>query len=318
LPIVGTSAFASASDVFDLVRGLVNDRDVPLILTIPQTGAVRAGNIVTITTNQPHGLQVNSIVQIGFVSDPSFNGTQTVFSVPSSTVFTYQQAGANTTSGNGTVSDIVQGDWAIDAVLLPFANKAYRKVQRRLNQGGSKTMTNDIVIEPPLPAGATQLSDSSFPQLPPDFLAPRQLFERIAGQPYFGPQMRQLDALPSRPQGALNFEFSWFDETLNFVGALNATELRLRYFSGFPRLSDGTSQILIRDAEDCVADYTAYLASESRNRGSGQGFLLMFEQDMQELKNAQVHARQYRPGRRRPNNSRRGWGSGCNWGGNTV
>lgn len=298
--------------MFDLVRGLVNDRDVPLILTIPQTGAVRAGNIVTITTNQPHGLQINSIVQVGFVSDPTFSGTQTVFSVPSPTTFTYQQSGANTTSGNGTVSVIVEGDWAIDAVLLPFANKAYRKVQMRLSQGGSKTMTNDIVIEPPFPAGATQLSDSSNPQLPPDFLAPRQLFERIAGQPYFGPPMGQVDALPSRPQGALNFIFSWFDETLNFIGALNATEIRLRYFSGFPRLSDGTSQILIRDGVDAVASYTAYLASESRLRGSGTGFLGMFNEDMSELKNTQVHARQYKPGRRRPNNSRRGCGRGWN------
>lgn len=318
MPGVSTSAFASASDVFSLVRSLLNDADIPSNIPITQTGAVRSGNVVTITTSQAHGLQIGNIVQIGFVSDSSFNGTQTVVTVPTSTTFTYQQTGANATSGNGTVSILIQGDWATDAVLLPFANKAYRKVQMRLSQGGSKTMTNDIVLSPSMVAGQTQLSDTSTPQLPPDFLAPRQLFERIAGQTYFSPPMTQVDALPSRPQWAYNGVFSWFDETLNFVGALNAIDIRLRYFSGFPRLSDGSSQILIRDGIDAVASYTAFLAANSRNPGQGQIFLGMFNEDMQELKNAQVHARQYKVGRRRPNNSRRNWGTGCNWGGNTV
>lgn len=312
MPGVGTSAFASASDVFSLVRSLVNDADIPS--NIPILTAVRAGNLVTITTNQPHGLQIGNIVQIGFVSDSSFNGTQTVSTVPSATTFTYAQTAANASSANGTVSILIQGDWATDAVLMNYINKAYRKVQMRLNMGGSKTMTNDVILTPSFPAGTTQLSDTSNPQLPPDFLAPRELYERIAGQPYFGPRMGQVDALPNRPQGALNFVFSWFNETLNFVGALNDTDIRLRYFAGFPRISDGTSQILIRDGIDAVASHTALLASSARNGPAAAAYFgAMFEQDMQELKNAQVHARQYKVGRRRPNNSRRscggGWGS---------
>jgi hypothetical protein len=274
---------------------------------------VRAGNLVTITTNQPHGLQIGNIVQIGFVSDSSFNGTQTVSVVPSATTFQYAQTAANASSANGTVSILIQGDWATDAVLLPYANKAYRKVQMRLSQGGSKTMTNDIILTPSFPAGATQLSDTSNPQLPADFLAPREVFERIAGQPYFGRPMRPVDALPSGPQQALNGVYSWFNETLNFVGALNALDIRLRYFSGFPRITDGTSQILIRDGIDAMASYTALLASSARNGPAVAAyFAQIFEQDMQELKNTQAHSRQYLPGRRRPNNSRRGCGGG--WG----
>lgn len=274
---------------------------------------MRSANLVTITTNQPHGLQIGSIVQIGFVSDSTFNGTQQVSVVPSATTFQYAQTGINGSSVNGTVSILIQGDWATDAVLLPYANKAYRKVQMRLSQGGSKTMTNDVILTPSLPAGATQLSDTSNPQLPPDFLAPREVFERIAGQQYFGRPMGPVNALPSGPQGALNGVFSWFNETLNFMGALNATDIRLRYFSGFPRISDGTSQILIRDGIDAVASHTAMLASGARNGPAAAAYFeAMFEKDMQELKNAQVHARQYQVGRRRPNNSRRGCGGG--WG----
>lgn len=308
MPGVSTSAYSNLSEAFSLSRSLLNDADIPTIVTITQTGAVRSGNIVTITTSLPHNLQVGDIVQIGSVSDSSFNGSQTVLSVPTSITFTYQQAGANTSSGNGTVSLLIQGDWATDAVLLPFANKAYRKVQNRLREGGSKTTTNDVILTPAMAIGQTQLSDSSTPQLPPDFLAPREVFERIAGQPYFGKPMEPVNALPSGPPAAFNGVFSWFDDTLNFVGALNALDIRLRYFSGFPVLSDGTSQIAIRGAVDAVASYTAYLAAESRNRGSGMGFKAMFEEDMKELKNSQVHAQQYLVGRRRPNNSRRGWG----------
>ena len=313
MPGVGTSAYSNLSEAFSLVRSLLNDADIPSILTITQAGAVRAGNIVTITTNLPHGLQIGAIVQVASVSDASFNGSQTVFSVPSSTTFTYQQTGGAASSGNGTVSVLIQGDWATDAVLLPLANKAYRQVQNRLLQAGSKTATNDVILSPAMAIGQQQLSDTSSPQLPPDFLAPRELFERISGQTYFSGPMWQVDALPSRPQTALNGCFSWYNDCINFVGALNSLDVRLRYFCGFPRLSDATSQIAIRGAVDPVASYTAMLAANSRNAGSGAQFAAMFEQDMSQLLNMQVHARQYKVGRRRPNNSRRsGWG---NWGG---
>lgn len=276
---------------------------------------MRAGNIVTITTSLAHGLQIGSIVQVASVSDSSFNGSQTVFTVPSATTFTYQQAGSNVTSGNGTVSILIQGDWATNAVLLPLANKAYRQVQNRLMQAGSKTATNDVILSPAMAAGQMQLSDSSLPQLPPDFLAPREVFERIAGQPYFGNPMRPVDALPNGPQAAFNGAFSWYNDCINFVGALNSLDIRLRYFCGFPALADGNSQIAIRGGLDPVASYTAMLAGNSRNPGSGAQFEAMFERDMAMLLNMQAHARQYKVGRRRPNNSRRGCGG---YGGNTV
>src|SRR5712692_8114401 len=67
-------------------------------------GAVRAANVVTITTTSPHGLGTGQSVTIAGVSDSSFNGTFTIASVPSTTTFTYAQTGSNATSGGGTVS----------------------------------------------------------------------------------------------------------------------------------------------------------------------------------------------------------------------
>jgi|GEM_PF-600852 len=68
-------------------------------------GAVRtSSNVVTITTTAAHGFAVGQTVTIAGVSDSSFNGTFTIASVPSSTMFTYVQTGSASTSGGGTVT----------------------------------------------------------------------------------------------------------------------------------------------------------------------------------------------------------------------
>src|SRR5712691_6740627 len=69
-------------------------------------GAVRASNIVTITTTSPHGLTQGQTVVISGVTDTSFNGTFIIASVPSTTTFTYSQPGADATSGNGSVFNV--------------------------------------------------------------------------------------------------------------------------------------------------------------------------------------------------------------------
>jgi len=305
VPVLGTSAFAAAGDVFLLVRSLLNDADVPTVSSITPTGVTRAGNFVTVTTLLPHLLTVGNIVQVGSVSDTSFNGTQTVFSVPSSTTFTYNQSGANASSGNGTVSLLIQGDVWNDAVLIPLANKAYRKVQRRLAEAGSKSTTEEAIIS--IPALATSLTDTTNPQLPADFLAPRELFERITGSGSQFAPMAPVDVLPSYTTAPpFNRIFAWFNEGISFIGATNALDVRLRYMNGLTPLSDASSQILIRGGIDAVASETAYFAALSRGSPSATMFSAQFEEDIKELLNLQAHARQYLVGRRRPNNARRG------------
>ncbi len=67
-------------------------------------GAVRAANVVTITTTSAHGLSASQVVTISGVSDTSFNGTFAIATVPSSTTFTYAQTAADATSGGGSVT----------------------------------------------------------------------------------------------------------------------------------------------------------------------------------------------------------------------
>lgn len=312
MPVLGSTSFPSGSEVFQLVRSMVNDADIPATVTIPPTGAVRSAGIATITTNSAHNLQIHDIVQVASVTDATFSGTQTVQTVPTTTSFTYVNAGANTTSGNGIVSPVVQGDWATDTVLLPLANKAYRKVQTRLQENGSPSMTSEVLITG-FPAGATQLLDTTTPQLPVDFLAPRDLRERISGQLFFGAPMPRVNFLPSTQQTTLNGVYAWYEDGLYFVGATSVTDLDLRYFVAFPDISDGSGFFTIRGSEDPIASYTAFLATQARNPQIAAVFKGQFEEDMKELLNLQAHARQYKVGRRRPNNAGRR-GPGYGWG----
>jgi hypothetical protein len=64
-------------------------------------GAVRASNVVTITTDYPHGYSVGRIVQVSGVlggGGTGFNGGFVVTTVPSTTTFTYAQTGPDATS----------------------------------------------------------------------------------------------------------------------------------------------------------------------------------------------------------------------------
>lgn len=320
MPVNPTTAFDQAEACFQFVRSLLNDADIPSNIPIIATaGAVRSGNLVTITTSAAHGLQQGMFVQVASVSDTSFNGSFQVVGVPTSTTFTYNQTGSNASSGNGVVSILIQGDWATDAVLIPFANAAQRKVQRRLMENGSKTSTNEVIFTN-VPANTVQISDSTTPQLPPDFLAPRELYERITGQ---GPgnigfvPMKSVDVIPNVPQAGYNGVFAWWFDTLNFLGANQATDIRMRYFTNGASLaiSDGSSALASRGIIDPVAYWTAFLAATSRGSTNAGIFGEQFEEAMKELLNVQAHARQYQPARRRPFRGGRsrygyGWGTG--------
>src|SRR5207249_2309394 len=75
-----------------------------IIATVGSSGAVRASNVVTITTTTSHGLAVGDEVEVASVTNTTFNGVFVVATAPSSTTFTYAQTGTDITSGGGTVT----------------------------------------------------------------------------------------------------------------------------------------------------------------------------------------------------------------------
>jgi DNA-binding beta-propeller fold protein YncE len=74
-------------------------------VSIAASGAVRvsATETVTITTTTPITILIGDAVLITGVADNSFNGVQTVTSVPNSTSFTFTQSGPDATSGGGQI-----------------------------------------------------------------------------------------------------------------------------------------------------------------------------------------------------------------------
>lgn len=67
-------------------------------------GAARLSNVVTITTNQPHGFVPGIKATISGVKDSSFNGTFLITSTPTALTFTYAQTAPDASSGSGTAT----------------------------------------------------------------------------------------------------------------------------------------------------------------------------------------------------------------------
>lgn len=141
-------------------------------------GAVRATNVVTITSTAQHGLVAGDTVVIGGVNGgagTSFNGRFTVASAPTTTTFTYSQTGSNATgntaatpsaaafetrskqiikytvgSNHGFLArDLVKisGVSHTNASVLPYLNGQFRI--------SSVTATEIFVVLPVIPSGTT-------------------------------------------------------------------------------------------------------------------------------------------------------------------
>jgi glucose/arabinose dehydrogenase len=89
-------------------------------------GAVRASNLVTFTTTTPHHVRPGEPVIVAGVSDPGFNGTVDVASIPSDTTFTARQEGPDGSSAGGTttskaIGGCITGGTFYDASDFPAA-----------------------------------------------------------------------------------------------------------------------------------------------------------------------------------------------------
>jgi hypothetical protein len=87
----------NTTDSVDL--GLIAEYGTALASTLTNTVTNKAltSNVATLTTGTAHSLAVGDIVVVGGV-DATFNGTQVVASVPTTTTFTFEKTNANVTS----------------------------------------------------------------------------------------------------------------------------------------------------------------------------------------------------------------------------
>jgi hypothetical protein len=229
----------------------------------------------------------------------------------------YNTAGQITSLVRSLLND-AQGNLFTDAVLLPYVNSAYRKLQRALgNAGGGGFLTDNVtLIVPAVTAPDTSLqvsiTDATPPpnQLPTDLLLPSKLWERPNGSTQDFIEMVDLTqhgGLPSRVQNVILSVWEWRADGIYFLGATQDTQIRLRYLKAYPDLTDATSPVLVRSAQEAIAYAAAALAGWSRGSPLAEKWDDAAGDAIEDLICEAVRREQQSARRRRPFSSRSGY-----------
>src|ERR1700678_2990528 len=171
------------------------------------------------------------------------------------------QAGATGTPGEG---QILTDNPTISPFTQPFLNSSIREVYRELRNVGDPVLIKDNVILTNLPiinspanglgqedpAVQTILTREGYfdgvqlwPNLvlPDDMLYPTQLWERTTGT---NDVFHRMDApsggLESAMQGPYLKQWEWRNNNLNFRGATQNVDIRLRYYCSLPQFFSST------------------------------------------------------------------------------
>lgn len=229
----------------------------------------------------------------------------------------YNSAGQITALVRSLLNDAA-GNLFTDAVLLPYVNSAYRKAQRALANVQSGSFLNDdvLLVVPAVSAVDASLqvsiTDATAPpnQLPVDLLVPLKLWERINLSSDDFVEMTDLtnhDGLPSEPQVERLRFWEWRADGLYFLGATQDTQIRLRYEKSYPDLSDATSPVLIRNAQEALAYAAAAMAGAARGAPQAERWDVAAADALDDLIVRATQREQQTARRRRPFSSRAGF-----------
>src|SRR6266849_3684490 len=229
----------------------------------------------------------------------------------------YNTAGQITALVRSLLNDAA-GNLFTDAVLLPYVNSAYRKVQRALANIESGSFLTDnvlLVVSAVAQADASaqvSITDATAPpnQFPTDLLVPMKLWERANGSSDDFIEMTDLtghDGLPSEPQTQMLRYWEWRADGLYFLGATRDTQIRLRYQKSYPDLTDATSPVLVRHAQEAIAYAAAAMAGAARGAPQAERWDGAAADAIEDLIVRATQREQQTARRRRPFSSRAGF-----------
>ena len=229
----------------------------------------------------------------------------------------YNTAGQITALVRSLLNDAA-GNLFTDAVLLPYVNSAYRKAQRALaNIQSGSFLTDDVLLVVTAvtqvdPSAQVSITDATAPpnQLPPDLLVPVKLWERASGSSDAFMEMTDLtdhDGLPSEAHAPTLNYWEWRADGLYFLGATQDTQIRLRYQKSYPDLSDATSPVLIRQAQEALAYAAAAMAGVARGAPQAERWDAAAADALEDLIIRATQREQQTGRRRRPFSSRAGF-----------
>jgi hypothetical protein len=228
------------------------------------------------------------------------------------------QAGLTGTPGEGQVftDNPLVSPWT-----QPFLNSAIRDVYRELRNVGQPTLIKDNVIilglpvvnSPtngvggPDPTVQTVLSTIGYfdgveqnPQylLPADMIYPERLWERATGtnNPFL-PMTQSTFGLPPRPQVPWLAEWEWRNDNINFCGATEQRDIRMRYYAQLPQffsetLDFSSTFVPIMDCQDAVAYKTAVMYARMLGSPGLADLIVESKDQMFKLKNANTRRMQ--------------------------
>jgi hypothetical protein len=229
----------------------------------------------------------------------------------------YNTAGQITALVRSLLNDS-QGNLFTNSVLLPYVNSAYRKMQRAIGNAGASGFIQDdvllVVTAVTVPDNSLQVSitDATAPpnQLPTDLLFPVKLWERpnLSTQDFVEMvDLSQHGGLPSRVQDVTLSVWEWRAVGMYFLGATQDTQIRLRYLKAFPDLTDTTSPVLVRNAQEAIAYASAALAGWARGSPLAEKWDDAAADAIEDLVSAAVRREQNTARRRKPFSSRSGY-----------
>jgi hypothetical protein len=228
------------------------------------------------------------------------------------------QAGATDTPGEG---QIFTNNPLISPFTQPFLNSSIRELYRELRNVGQPTLIKDNIILiglPPInspvnglaqadPAVQTYLSVGGYfdgvslwPNLtlPEDLLYPERVWERQTdSNDVFLPMTQVTFGLPSRAQVWCLNEWEWRNDNINFLGALQERDIRLRYYAALPQFFSETldftsTYVPIMDCTDAVAYKTAVKYARMLGSPGLTDLAAEAAQQMFQLKNANTRRSQ--------------------------
>ena len=153
------------------------------------------------------------------------------------------------------LNDNMAQRWA-DSVLVPKAKVAHRQLQQEL-------ALNDISVLMDQTAALTvNIGDVSLgSSQPSDMVQPIDLKERDFGSTGLYDPMIECRFLPSVVQESSLIFWAWYEEKINFIGALSKRDVQLRYLKSLATPSTLNDAIGVILGENYIGPQTAFLAT---------------------------------------------------------
>jgi hypothetical protein len=207
------------------------------------------------------------------------------------------------------------GNTFTDQLLIPFAQMAYRRINKSLGNIKSATYIQDnvLLIVPAIAAvdasAQVSITDATPPpnQLPVDLLVPLKVSERASGSTDDFQEMTDMTdeaGLPSQPQSTQLMYWEWRMDGLYFIGATQDTQIRLRYQATLGDVTSPVASVLLRDGQNTMALLTAAMAGLSRGSPLAGSYKTQGDDALESMKDTVIHQMQNQTRRRRPYSSR--------------